>query len=95
MAARATHGDVEAKYGLVLKARTDLAFSSDLDLKLVQKRFAAEPAVQRANERRHRPSPNPAHTPERGGRRRTRTQERRETERGLRSLPQILSPLPY
>ena len=48
-AALATHGDVEAKYGLVLKARTDLAFSSDLDLKLVQKRFAADPAVQRAN----------------------------------------------
>ena len=48
-AARATHGDVEAKYGLVLKARTDLAFSSDLDMKLVQRRFAAAPAVQRAN----------------------------------------------
>ena len=48
-AALATHGDVEAKYGLVLKARTDLAFSSDLDLKLVQRRFAADPAVQRAN----------------------------------------------
>jgi hypothetical protein len=48
-AALATHGDVEAKYGLVLKARTDLAFSSDLDLKLIQKRFAADPAVRRAN----------------------------------------------
>ena len=48
-AALATHGDVEAKYGLVLKARTDLAFSSDVDLKLVQKQFAADPAVQRAN----------------------------------------------
>ena len=48
-AALATHGDVEAKYGLVLKARTDLAFSSDLDLKLVQRRFAADPAVQQAN----------------------------------------------
>ena len=48
-AALATHGDVEAKYGLVLKARTDLAFTSDLDLKLVQKRFAADPAVQQAN----------------------------------------------
>ena len=48
-AARATHGDIEAKYGLVLKARTDLAFSSDLDLKLVQRRFAADPAVRRAN----------------------------------------------
>jgi hypothetical protein len=48
-AALATHGDVEAKYGLVLKARTDLAFSSDLDLKLVQRRFAADPAVRRAN----------------------------------------------
>jgi len=48
-AALATHGDVEARYGLVLKARTDLAFSSDLDLKLVQRRFAADPAVRRAN----------------------------------------------
>ena len=48
-AALATHGDVETKYGLVLKARTDLALTSDLDLKLVQRRFAAEPAVRRAN----------------------------------------------
>ena len=46
-AALATHGDVE--YGLVLKARTDLSFSKDVDLKGYQRRFAAEPAVQRAN----------------------------------------------
>ena len=45
-AALATHAN---EYGLILKARTDLAFSSDLDLKLVQRRFAEEPAVQRAN----------------------------------------------
>ena len=45
-AALATHGD---EYGLILKARTDLAFSSDLDLKLVQRRFAADRAVQEAN----------------------------------------------
>ena len=46
-AALATHGDVE--YGLVLKARTDLSFSKDVDLKEYQRRFAAEPAVQKAN----------------------------------------------
>ena len=45
-AALATHGD---DYGLILKARTDLSFSQDVDLKEYQRRFAKEPAVQRAN----------------------------------------------
>ena len=46
-AALATRGDVE--YGLILKARTDLSFSKDVDLREYQRRFAAQPAVQRAN----------------------------------------------